>query len=50
MWQARDSEEESWYRLGRTIEAGVTGEVFEAEHPRLSAPCAVKILRAVLTD
>jgi len=50
MWQARDGEEDAWYRLGRTLEAGVTGEVFEAEHPRLTAPCAVKILRAALTE
>jgi len=49
MRQAREAEE-TWYRLGRTLEAGVTGEVFEAEHPHLSAPCAVKILRATLTD
>jgi serine/threonine-protein kinase len=50
MWQAGEGEEDAWYRLGRTLEAGVTGEVFEAEHPRLPAPCAVKILRAALTE
>jgi eukaryotic-like serine/threonine-protein kinase len=38
------------YRLGRTLESGVTGEVFEATHEGLAGSCAVKILRAALTD
>jgi serine/threonine-protein kinase len=38
------------YRLGRTLESGVTGEVWEATHEGLDDPCAVKILRAALTD
>jgi serine/threonine protein kinase len=50
MRQARETEDGGWYRLGRTLEAGVTGEVFEAEHPQLPGSCAVKILRAALTD
>jgi serine/threonine protein kinase len=38
------------YRLGRTLESGVTGEVFEATHEGLAGTCAVKLLRAALTD
>lgn len=39
-----------WYRIGRRIESGVTGEVFEATHPRLPGPCAIKVLPPALTD
>jgi serine/threonine protein kinase len=38
------------YRLGRTLESGVTGEVLEATHDGLAGSCAIKILRAALTD
>jgi serine/threonine protein kinase len=38
------------YRLGRTLESGVTGEVFEATHDGLTGSCALKILRAALTE
>jgi serine/threonine protein kinase len=38
------------YRLGRTLESGVTGEVFEATHDGLTGSCALKVLRSALTD
>jgi hypothetical protein len=44
------SAEGQMYRLGRRLEAGSTGDVFETSHPLLPGPCAIKVLRPELVD
>jgi serine/threonine protein kinase len=43
------SEESGWYRLGRRLRSDGAGDLFETTHPRLSTPCAIKIISPELT-